>query len=47
MPKSIALEKGVGLHHKLFPIADTDHTALIAPASRKMTDFDPLLRKSG
>jgi hypothetical protein len=47
MPKFIGLEKGVGLHHKLFPLADSDDTALIAPAVRKMTDFGPLLRKSG
>jgi hypothetical protein len=47
MPKSIGLEKGVGLHHKLVSIADSDDTALIAPALRKIADFDPLLRKSG
>jgi hypothetical protein len=47
MPKSIGLEKGVGLHHKLFPIADTEDTALIAPNVRKIADLTPLLRKSG
>jgi hypothetical protein len=47
MPKSIGLEKGVGLHHNVLPIADTDDTALIVLAARKMADFDPLLRKSG
>jgi hypothetical protein len=47
MPESIAMEKGVGLHHNAVRDRPIDDAVFIAPAVGKNADFDSQLRKSG